>query len=145
MNKVSAIVCVSPDWGIGDSEGDLLYKNTADMSFFVGFTLGKILVVGYNTYTTLPKKMSNRVIVLDSGEVKALRWLSRNDGKDVVVIGGSKTYTKYANQVEELFVTTMFEDSEREATTFFDMSAYSHLKEKGVIFKNREFKIERFA
>lgn len=145
MYKVSAIVCVSPAGGIGDSDGNLLYKNTADMAFFVGYTLGKICLVGHNTLTTLPKKMNNRVIVLDSGEVKDLKWLSRNDGKDVVVIGGSKTYTKYANQVDELYITTMFEDSKREATTFFDMRTYSHLKDKGVVFKNKDFQIKRWA
>lgn len=145
MHKVTAIVCVSPSGGIGDSGGNLLYKNTADMAFFVGYTLGKICLVGHNTLTTLPKKMNNRVILQDSGEVKDLRWLSRNDGKDVVVIGGSKTYTKYANQVEELYITTMFKDSDKDATTFFDMSAYAHLKDKGVIFKNRDFEIRRWT
>ena len=145
MNKVSAIVCVSPECGIGDSEGNLLYKSTADMVFFVGYTQGKIILVGHNTLTTLPKKMNNRVILPDDRELKDLKWLARNDMRDVVVIGGAKTYTKYAPQVEELFITTMFKESEREATAFFDTSAYLHLKDKGVIFKNREFKIERFA
>ena len=143
--SVSAIVCVSPTGGIGDSDGSLLYKNTADMSFFVGYTLGKICLVGHITLTTLPKKMNNRIVLPDTRELKDLKWLARNDMRDVVVIGGAKTYTKYAPQVGELFVTTMFEDSKRDATTFFDMYAYSHLKEKGVIFKNKEFKIERFA
>lgn len=145
MHKVSAIVCVSPSGGIGDSDGNLLYKNTADMSFFVGYTLGKICLVGHNTLTTLPKKMNNRVILPDTRCLRDLKWLSRNDMKEVVVIGGAATYTKYAPQVEELYVTTMFEESEREATAFFDMSAYAHLKDKGVIFKNRDFEIRRWA
>lgn len=145
MYKVSAIVCVSPTGGIGDVDGNLLYKNTADMSFFVGYTLGKICLVGYNTEQTLPKTMSNRIVLPDTRETKDLKWLARNDMRDVVVIGGAKTYTKYANQVDELYITTMFDESEREATAFFDMSAYPHLEDKGVIFKNRDFKIERFA
>lgn len=145
MHKVSAIVCVSPSGGIGDSGGNLLYKNTADMVFFVGYTLGKICLVGHNTLTTLPKKMNNRVILPDTRELKDLSWLARNDMKEVVVIGGAATYTKYAPQVEELYITTMFKGSEKEATTFFDMSAYAHLKDKGAIFKNRDFEIRRWA
>lgn len=145
MYKVSAIVCVSPTGGIGDVDGNLLYKSTADMAFFVGFTLGKILVVGYNTLSTLPKKMNNRVILPDTRCLKDLKWVARNDMKEVVVIGGAATYTKYANQVDELYVTTMFEESDKEAAAFFDMSAYSHLKDKGVIFKNRDFEIRRWA
>ena len=46
MYKVSAIVCVSPHWGIGDAEGKLLYYNTNDLAFFSGYTQGKVLVVG---------------------------------------------------------------------------------------------------
>lgn len=145
MHKVTAIVCVSPTGGIGDSEGNLLYKSAADMAFFVGFTQGKILVVGHNTLTTLPKKMNNRVILPDTRGLRDLKWVARNDMKEVVVIGGAKTYTKYANQVDELYITTMFKESDKEATTFFDMSAYPHLKDKGVIFKNKEFQIKRWA
>ena len=143
--SVSAIVCVSPTGGIGDVDGNLLYKSTADMAFFVGFTLGKILVVGYNTLQTLPVKMNNRVILQDTRELLDLKWIARNDMKNVVVIGGAKTYTKYTNQVDELYITTMFAESEREATAFFDMSAYPHLEDKGVIFKNRDFQIKRWA
>lgn len=145
MYKVSAIVCVSPTGGIGDVDGNLLYKSTADMAFFVGFTLGKILVVGYNTLQTLPVKMNNRVILQDTRELMDLKWIARNDMKNVVVIGGAKTYTKYANQVDELFITTMFDDGDREVTTFFDMSLYAHLKDKGTVFKNNEFEIRRWA
>lgn len=145
MHKVTAIVCVSPTGGIGDSEGNLLYKSTADMVFFVGYTLGKIILVGHNTLTTLPKKMNNRVILPDTRELKDLKWIARNDMRDVVVIGGAATYTKYAPQVDELYITTMFENSEKEATTFFDMSAYAHLSDKGVVSKNREFEIRRWA
>lgn len=145
MHKVTAIVCVSPEWGIGDSDGFLLYKSTADMAFFNGFTQGKIILVGYNTLQTLPVKMNNRVILQDTRELMDLKWLARNDMKEVVVIGGAKTYTKYAPQVEELFITTMFDEGDKEATSFFDMSAYSHLKDRGIVLKNKEFQIRRFA
>ncbi len=145
MGKVSAIACVSPTGGIGDVDGNLLYKSTTDMAFFNGFTQGKVCLVGYNTLLTLPVKMNNRVILQDTRELRDLKWLSRNDMKEVVVIGGAKTYTKYAPQVEELFITTMFEESEKEAATFFDMRTYPHLSDKGIIFKNKDFQIKRWA
>lgn len=145
MYKVSAIVCVSPHWGIGDSQGDLLYRNTNDLCFFSGFTQGKVLIVGYNTARTLPK-LANRCVLEDLRDVEFdLGWLTRNNQSDVVVIGGGATYTKYAPQIEELYVTRMKEESGKEATAFFDMKDYSHLKNKSVVYKNNEFQIERWV
>ena len=145
MYKVSAIVCVSPDWGIGDAEGKLLYYNTNDLAFFSGYTQGKVLVVGYNTARTLPK-LVNRCVLEDLRDVEFdLGWLTRNNQSDVVVIGGGATYTKYAPQIEELYVTRMKEESGKDATAFFDIKDYSHLKNKSVVYKNNEFQIERWV
>ena len=63
MNKVTAIVAVADNLGIGVGE-ELLIKSSVDMAFFSGFTQGKCLLVGYNTYQTLPK-LVGREIVLD--------------------------------------------------------------------------------
>ena len=143
MYKVSAIVCVSPSGGIGDAEGKLLYYNTNDLAFFSGYTQSKVLVVGYNTARTLPK-LTNRCVLEDSRDVEFdLGWLTRNNQSDVVVIGGSATYTKYAPQIEELYVTRMKDDSDKEATAFFDIEDFKHLKNKSVVYKNNEFQIER--
>lgn len=145
MNKVSAIVCVSPDWGIGDNQGDLLYRNTNDLCFFSGYTQGKVLVVGYNTARTLPK-LANRCVLEDFRDVEFdLGWIARSNQSDVVVIGGSVTYTKYAPQIEELYVTRMKDDSDKEATAFFDIEDFKHLKNKSVVYKSNEFQIERWV
>lgn len=145
MYKVSAIVCVSPSGGIGDAEGKLLYYNTNDLAFFSGFTQGKVLIVGYNTARTLPK-LANRCVLEDSRDVEFdLGWITRSNQSDVVVIGGSATYTKYAPQIAELYVTRMKEESSKDATAFFDMEDYSHLKNKSVVYKNNEFQIERWV
>ena len=145
MYKVSAIVCVSPSGGIGDVEGKLLYYNTNDLAFFSGFTQGKVLIVGYNTARTLPK-LANRCVLEDSRDVEFdLGWIARSNQDDVVVIGGSVTYTKYAPQIEELYVTRMKDDSDKEATAFFDIEDFKHLKSKSVVYKNNEFQIERWV
>jgi dihydrofolate reductase len=145
MYKVSAIVCVSPSGGIGDAEGKLLYYNTNDLAFFSGFTQGKVLIVGYNTARTLPK-LANRCVLEDFRDVEFdLCWIARSNQSDVVVIGGSATYTKYAPQIEELYVTRMKEESSKEATAFFDIEDFKHLKSKSVVYKNNEFQIERWV
>lgn len=145
--KVSAIVAVASDGGIGYTNGDLIFRNKEDMMFFSGFTQGKVCIVGHNTYTTLPR-LSNRVIIKDAREcVRDLKWLSRYEGKDVVVIGGAATYKKYAPQTEELFITKF--DSSGESgegvagreRVYFEESWYSHLDREELVAKGDGYKI----
>lgn len=146
--KVSAIVAVASDGSIGYTNGDLIFRNKEDMMFFSGFTQGKICIVGHNTYITLPR-LSNRVIIKDAREsVRDLKWLSRYEGKDVVVIGGAATYKKYAPQTEELFITKF--DSSGEGSgegvagmkrVYFEESWFSHLTREELVAKGDGYKI----
>ena len=143
--KVSAIVAVASDGSIGYTNGDLIFRNKEDMMFFSGFTQGKVCIVGHNTYITLPS-LSNRVIIKDAREsVRDLKWLSRYEGKDVVVIGGAATYKKYAPQTEELFITK-FESvgvGGGEKRVYFEESWFSHLTREEVVAKGDGYRIIR--
>lgn len=141
--KVSAIVAVASDGSIGYTNGDLIFRNKEDMMFFSGFTQGKVCIVGHNTYITLPS-LSNRVIIKDAREgVRDLKWLSRYEGKDVVVIGGAATYKKYAPQTEELFITKFDSSGEGsgEGRVYFKESWYSHLDREELVAKGDGYKI----
>lgn len=107
--------------------------------FFSGFTQGKTLVAGHNTYHTLPK-ITNSVIKCETDP----DW---NLHEDIVIIGGEKTYKKYAPFVDELYIT--FNDIEAEKVdTYFPIDYYSHLTEKQVVFKgvyeNMKFEIHHW-
>lgn len=135
---ISAIVSVDKNMGIG-YEGKLVVKNPADMAFFSGYTQGKTLVAGYNTYHSI-KPLPNREVLCESD-------IFFPQG-DFVIIGGEKTYRKYAPFVDELYIT--FNDIEAEKVdTFFPIEYYSHLTEKQVVFKgewnNFKFRIERWS
>ena len=52
---VKGIVCVDKNWGIGKANG-LLFKLPADMKFFKEITKHNIVVMGYSTYLSLPKR-----------------------------------------------------------------------------------------
>lgn len=132
---ISAIVSVDNNMGIG-YQGKLVVKNPCDMAWFSGLTQGKTLVAGYNTYHSLPQ-LPNRNVLYDN-EV----WWPQGD---FVIIGGEKTYKKYAPFVDELYIT--FNDIEAEKVdTFFPIDYYSHLTEKQVVFKgeheNMKFRVE---
>lgn len=140
-NKVSAIVAVASDYSIGYTDGSLIFHNREDLMFFSGFTQGKICIVGYNTYATLPH-LANREVILDTrGDFLNLRDL----GEDVVVIGGAKTYKKYSHQVDELFLTEFDTSPSKEGKdkVFFDIEDFSHLNRGEVITKGKDYQITR--
>ena len=64
---ISAIVAVNEDWGIGYNN-DLLEHIPADLKFFKTMTTGKTVVMGLNTWNSLPKKpLPNRFnIIIES-------------------------------------------------------------------------------
>lgn len=143
-NKVTAIVAVDGNNAIGKGE-ELLIKNVVDQAFFVGFTMGKTCLVGYNTALTLPE-LKGRKCVLDVKDV--MRTLSemthQASTNEVVVIGGAKSYAKYADQVDELYITK-FNTVVEGGDVFFPIDKYAHLTEKLVVYKNKDFIIERWS
>lgn len=145
MNNVTAIVAVDANNGIGEGD-NLLFKNVADMAWFVGFTMNKACLVGYNTFQTLPR-LTGREIVLDEGYgvAKCLKTLQHDQRlSEVVVIGGAKTYKKYSDQVERLYITKFY-DSIDSADVFFDVGDYGHLDNRVVLFKTEEFVVEEWS
>ena len=65
---ISGIVCVDKHWAIG-KKGGLLFKLPADLKFFKEKTKGHIVVMGYNTYMSLPEK--NRPL---PGRINVVLW-----------------------------------------------------------------------
>lgn len=149
---ISAIVAVSPDWGIGCGD-ELLYKDMRDLYFFSGYCQEKELLVGYRTAQTLPKMTNRAVTVLDRDildiiqlasmdgtvvEILTRSWLSNK-----VLIGGAKTYSLLANNVDQIYVTHFFNPPEKQADVFFPIEDYPWIvPENGVkIVSNKEFEI----
>ena len=69
--KLSAIVAVSDDWGIG-YEGGMIVSNRADMRHFVELTTGHPVIMGRRTLESLPggrplKNRRNIVLTRDEG------------------------------------------------------------------------------
>ena len=50
---MTAIVCVSQNWGIG-REGALLFHISADLKRFKSLTVGRIVILGRKTLDTFP-------------------------------------------------------------------------------------------
>jgi dihydrofolate reductase len=91
-----------------------------DFQWFKAFTANQYLVVGSTTYRTLPSLPNRKLLVLtDSFSERwfnpfndtAMTTLSREDiigvaeKRDVIVIGGAKTYELFMNDIQEFYIT----------------------------------------
>lgn len=123
------IVAVSKSWAIG-KDNKLLFSLKEDMKFFKRTTLGKVVVMGKNTFLSLPHRpLKDRVnIVLSSTPLKeeclrvdsldALFDTVRNyDTNDVYVIGGARMYKTLLPYCDTALVTKV--DADADADTFF--------------------------
>lgn len=140
---ISAIVSVDNNWAIG-SDNDLVVRNPMDLLWFKGFTYGKTVLAGYNTYHSMPP-LKGRHLVLDPKDEDSIELIRHND---LVVIGGAKTYKKYAHLVKELYIT-INDIIVPHADTYFPVNNYYHLKNIEVIHRGSygdlKFRIERWS
>ena len=139
---ISAIVSVDNNWAIG-ADNNLVVRNPMDLLWFKGFTYGKTLLCGYNTYQSLPE-LKGRNVVLDDRHEESIHLIRHNN---LVVIGGAKTYQKYAYLVGELFITINDTEAEK-ADCYFPHRHYEHLSTHELIHKGEwqgvKYRIERW-
>lgn len=125
------IVAVDRGGGIG-RDGRLLYHLPEDMRRFKQLTLGKILLMGRETFLSLPgqRPLPGRVNCVLSRSADALRgqfpagadgpffypsidaFLSERDAKRTMVIGGESVYRQLLPLCERAYVTEIDAASE---------------------------------
>ena len=124
---MNLIVVVDEKWGIGKNNG-LLFRLKKDMAFFKETTTCKVVVMGANTFASLPNgALPNRVnIVLDDSgaehdgatTVASLaeldKALSRYNSCDVFVIGGASVYEQLLEKCHRALVTKVAADGNAE-------------------------------
>ena len=117
---MKAIVAVDLNWGIG-RKGNLLQRIPEDMKFFKQMTLGKVVVMGRETFESLPGKepLKNRTNIVLSKNQKftnenlticrsldeLTQELKKYNFDDVFVIGGESVYTQLLPYCTEAYVT----------------------------------------
>lgn len=117
---MKAIVAVDLNWGIG-FKGNLLQRIPEDMKLFKQMTLGKVVVMGRETFESLPGKeplkdrinivlskdrmfINEKVIICRSID-ELSHELKKYNSDDVFVIGGESVYTQLLPYCTEAYVT----------------------------------------
>lgn len=94
---------------------DLIWHLPNDLKFFKEVTMGKNVVMGLNTYKSLPRKLNGRnMIVLSDVEFKEEGIIVYNDLKklledykneDIYIIGGASLYKIFIDKVDTMYLT----------------------------------------
>ena len=115
---IIGIVAISKNFAIG-KDGKLPWHYSSDLKFFKQTTTGHAIVMGWNTWKSIGKLLPNRlnIVLTRKGEIedhsdvrvvrdkeKALELASSLD-TDVFIIGGSRTYETFADEIDRWLVT----------------------------------------
>ncbi|MEF9952423.1 MAG: dihydrofolate reductase [Clostridium sp.] len=129
---MKAIVAVDLNWGIGKGR-DLLQFIPEDMKFFKEQTLGNVVIMGRETFESLPGKNplvdrknivlsrdltfeDDRLTICRSIE-EALEEVKDLNSDKVFIIGGEKIYKQFLPYCNELFITKI--QKEYDADKYF--------------------------
>ncbi len=129
---MNLIVSVSLDWAIGN-KNDLLFHVSEDMNYFKAKTTGNVVVMGQNTFFSLPgqKPLKDRVNIILSDNallsvdgatvVHSLSELSDTlkayDTDSVYIIGGAMFYETMLPYCKNAYITQFY--TSRKADRYF--------------------------
>lgn len=125
---ISIIAAIGKNRELGRGN-DLIWHIKEDLKNFKNLTMGKYIVMGKNTYESLPKHLEGRkYIVLSSSLSEIENGLLFNDfnkllefikdvDEEVMIIGGVSIYKLFLPFADKLYLTEI--DSEEKADVYF--------------------------
>lgn len=147
---MNIIVAADKNWGIG-YKGNLLTHIKEDMKFFKEMTVGKAVIMGRETFLSLPgqKPLPDRenfvlttnhefkadgVNICSSMEEAIEKAKETFKDEDIFFIGGERVYRDSEKYADTAYITKI--DEEFEADRFiinFDESKNWHIKEENML------------
>lgn len=120
---MNTIVSVDKNWGIGYN-GDLLFHVSEDMRYFKSMTIGKVVIMGENTFYSLPnqKPLKDRVNIVLSDKAglkidevtvcnslnELLKEIEKYDTNEVFVVGGQAIYELMLPYCKVAYITQFY-------------------------------------
>lgn len=110
--KIIIICAIGKNNEIGKNN-NLIWHLPKDLKFFKEKTLNKTVVMGYNTYKSLPNKLKDRnMIVLYEDEIEGVKtypneyiMVQELDDDEIYIIGGSSLYNSFISIADEMYLT----------------------------------------
>ncbi|MDD2392347.1 MAG: dihydrofolate reductase [Bacilli bacterium] len=126
--KLKIIAAIGQNNELG-KDNNLIWKLPNDLHFFKETTINKTVVMGKNTFYSLPKVLPNRknIVITDSkienGEIIQYSSIEdfiydyKDSDEEVFIIGGAMIYKQFIDLADELYLTEI--DASAEADVFF--------------------------
>ncbi len=145
QHTVTAIAAISKERRALGYQNQLLWKIPGDLPRFKALTTGHPIIMGLNTFRSLPNALPNRtnivmsdtdiqpptdgegtILVVHSPEEALEAARSAPGGEEIFIIGGGMVYAAMLPYTDELDLTIV--DDEPEADVFFpDYSEFSEI------------------
>ena len=138
MKNISMIAAVGKNLELGKNN-QLIWKFKEDMLFFKEHTINKPIVMGYNTFISLPKLLPNRLhIILTSKKIDNNNQILTVNSIDellekiinypeVMIIGGASIYKQILDYSDKMYLTEIDAEDVNADTFFpaFDVNLWS--------------------
>lgn len=140
MGKIKIIAAIGKRLELG-KDNDLIWHFKDDMKFFKENTINHKVIMGYNTFKSLPGLLSKREhIVLSYQKLDIENVLVYTDFKelldyiksieeDVYVIGGASIYKLFLDYADELILTEIDSECENAQVYFPEFNKDNYKKE----------------
>ena len=149
---ISIIAAIGKNYELG-KDNHLIWHFKEDLQHFKNKTMGKYIVMGANTYASLPKRLEGRKYIVLSKKLKKIEngivfhdlkklldfIYSKNE--EIMIIGGASIYSLFIPYADKLYLTLI--DESLEADVYFpefDKTKYSYQVIKEDIDNNIKYK-----
>ena len=146
--KISIIAAIGKNYELGKNN-DLIWHLPNDLKFFKNVTTGKTVLMGRNTFWSLPKVLPNRtnIVITDMDEeypkevviynsIDAFLEDYKNTEEEVFIIGGASIYNQFINIADKIYLTEVAATCDDAQVYFpkFDKEQY----EKEIVGQNED-------
>ncbi len=139
MDNLYLIAAIGQNKELG-KDNNLLWHIPEDLRFFKETTLNKNIIMGVNTYYSLPKRLPNRKHIVITHQnryledtlifhnIADLLNYCETSREEFYVIGGAKIYAQLIEYVSKMYLTKIADSKEADAY-FPDFNENDFLKE----------------
>ncbi len=143
----SIIAAIGKNRELGKNN-DLIWSLPGDLKFFRNVTSGHTIIMGRNTFDSLPRMLPNRKhIVLSSRddfpsevevykELKSILEKYKDTSEEIFIIGGASIYELFLEYCDKLYLTEI--DAEEESASVYFPKFDKNLYEEEVLGINED-------